>query len=309
MTSHPAIRALRGVGWLLLPLATIGLILYFGTAAFRPQEVAAVPAPPEVSPPAPRHLVSIPLQHADGTPAADGVVLFFAPELVTARMDEQGLAHATMTGDAPLQFLAYAPGHSLLEGMREDHLDPEPLRLRLLPEPDIRDGEKLVFLPRTLTVVDEQESPIPSVLLLARESGNPGSEPWVAFTDAEGSASFLDATAKDLRIEAFTPGMPPRKSMRLASLEMPADATSARLEVQPSRLAVQGLPPQGLLSWKRVDLPQLMPMVQISDDGDVQLGPVPPGSYRLQVANRILDLDLGPGLETVNFSAAVALPQ
>lgn len=304
MTSHPAVQVLRALGWLLLPLATIGLILHFGTAAFRPQEVAAVPAAPEVTPPTAQYLVQIPLLHADGTPASDGVVLFFAPELAIARVDANGIATAEMERTGPLQFLAFAPRHALFEGQREDPLDPAPLRLERLPEADIADGEKLVFLPRTVTVVNEQDAPMPSVLLLARASGAKGAEPWVAFTDAQGVASFPDATAKDLHIEAFTPGMPPRQAMRLGVLALDANASEARLQIQPSRLAVQGLPPGGLLSWKRLDMAQHMHMVQVSTDGDVLLGPVPPGTYRLQVSNRILDLDLQPGLETVNFSAA-----
>lgn len=309
MTSHAAFRILRGIAWLLLPLAVIGLTLHFGTATFRPQEVAAVPAAPEVSTPAPEYPVALPLQHADGSPAVDGVVLFFAPEITGSRMDAQGVAHTDMVMEGTLRFLAYAPGHALYEGQREDPRDPTPVRLEPLPEPELPDGELLRFLPRRIVLVDEQESPMTNVLLLGRAADRAGTEPWVAFSDATGVATFPEATEGPLHVEAFTPGLPPRQAMRLGQLDLEAGQTEARLLLQAARIEVAGLPPAGLLSWKRLEPDQLMPMVQVSEDGEARLGPIPPGNYRLQVGNRLLDVQLDVGLNRVNFSAAVTMTQ
>ena len=302
------LRIARGVGWSLLPFLTLGLILHFGVATFQPGDVEIVPLAPEVQPPPATHQISLRLQHADGTPAGDGVVLFFAPEIAAATVDAQGVAIAEMAAEGELRFLAYAPGHAVLEGSRPSTTDAtaDPVRLSLLPDPDLPPGVKLVFLPRSVTVVDAQQRPLAGILLLARERGRSNAEPWIAFTDTDGIARFPDTTASDLQIEAYAPGLPPRRATRLSDFSMSAEQELLMMEVPVGRLEVKNLPPLALLSWKRLDLHQLLPMVQVSDDGKVLLGPVPPGDYRLELGNRILDLEVMAGMQVVDFSAAAA---
>ncbi|MGB0952251.1 MAG: hypothetical protein ACPG31_03420 [Planctomycetota bacterium] len=300
-------RILRSLGWILLPILTFFGILYCSAAPFAPQEVASMPDPPQVQGPAPSFDIAVALQHADGTPAPEGMILFFAPELATTRMDAEGVAHARLHRDGKLQFLAYAPGHALLEGERDSARgDLEPVRLLPLPDAVIPEGEKLNFLPRSVTLLDDQERPLVHALILARPAASRGAEPWVAFTDESGVAVFADTTDGALILEAYAPGLPPRKATRFERWELTADATEERRLLEIAHLEVTGLPPQGLLTWKRVDLNQLLSMIQVTDEGSLILGPVPPGVYRLQVGNRQLDATLKPGLQTMSFSATAA---
>lgn len=308
MSAQSAGRILRGIGWLALPFLTIILILHFGAETFAPEEMEAMPDSFEVATPAPNFPVAVKLELANGEPAVDGVVLFFAPQLIAARMDDAGIAHASMSMDGDLKFLAFAPGHSLKEGLlpADARFGKTPLRLSRLPEPVIPPGETLVFLPRQITLIDGENQPMRNVLLLARELDKPGDEPWVAFANEQGIAQIADATAKVLQIQAYAPGLPPRKATLLGAWEMPAEQTESRFQINAAYLQVDGLPPDGLLAWKRSDLPQLLPMIQISEDGEVSLGPMPPGSYRLEVNQRNVDLDVQVGKRTLNFGAAAA---
>lgn len=308
MNTLPAWRLMRGIGWLALPLLTIALILHFGAEPFEPEEVEALPDSFEVTTPTPNFPVAVKLERADGEPAVNGVVLFFAPQLFASRMDENGVAHASMAVEGDLKFLAYAPGHSLKEGLlpMEARFGKTPIRLALLPEPVIEDGEKLVFLPRQITLTDGDDNPMHHVLLLVRDLNHPGDEPWVAFSNAEGVAQIPDATAKALQVQAYAPGLPPRKASLLGAWDMPADQVEIRFQVDAAYVQVDGLPPDGLLAWKRSDLQQLLPMVQISEDGETSLGPMPPGRYRLEVNQRSLDMDFQSGRQTLNFGAAAA---
>lgn len=307
MSGSPLPRIMRSLAWILLPILTFFGILYCSAAPFAPQEVASMPDPPQVQGPAPTFDIAIALQHADGTPAPEGMIMFFAPELATTRMDANGVAHARMHREGKLQFLAYAPGHALLEGERESARgELEAVRLLPLPDAVIKEGEKLSFLSRTVTLQDDQERPLVHALVLARPAEERGAEPWVAFTNEQGVAVFADATAEVLELEAFAPGMPPRKATRFDRWRLEADATEDLRLLDVAHLEVTGLPPQGLLSWKRVDLNQLLSMIQVSEEGSLMLGPVPPGVYRLQVGNRQLDVILEPGLKTLSFSATAA---
>lgn len=300
-------RILQNFAWILLPILTLFGIVYCSAASFAPQEVAGMPTPPKVQGPAPSFPVSIPLQHADGSPAPEGIILFYSPELATTRMDDQGIAHARMHRDGKLQFLAYAPGFALLEGERESARgDQEPVRLMPLPDAVIPEGEPLRFQPRTLALQDDQERPLVHALVLARPAATRGAEPWVAFTNEEGVAQFPDATYEELQVEAYAPGLPPRKATRFDQWRLDADQTSETRTLAVAHLELTGLPPQGLLSWKRVDLNQLLSMIQVNDDGKLLLGPVPPGTYRLQVGKRQLDAVLEPGMQTLSFSATAA---
>lgn len=305
MSASPLPRILRTLGWILLPILTCLGILYCSAAPFAPQEVAPMPERPVVQGPAPAFEVALALQHADGTPAPEGIILFFAPELATTRMDEHGVAHASMHRDGRLQFLAYAPGHALLEGERDQASgDLEPVRLAPLADAILPEAELLTFQPRTLTLSDDQDRPLRSALVLARPADARGAEPWVGFTDAEGVVHFPDATTGPLEVEAYAPGLPPRKATRFAQWTLDAEATSETRILPIAMLQVTGLPPQGLLSWKRLDLNQLLSMVQVRDDGQLLLGPVPPGTYRLQVGNREVEVSLESGLNQVSFSGS-----
>jgi len=308
MKANPGLRFLRGIAWLMLPLLTTFLILHFGTEKFEPSEVEAMPASLEVETPSAKFPVVVQLQHADGSPAVDGVVLFFAPQLVAARMDESGLAHASMSVEGEIKFLAFAPGHALKEGSlpAEARSTAQTIRLLPLPDPIISPGEKLVFLPRTITLTDAEGAPVRNVLLLVRDLERPGDEPWVAFANADGVANLADATAKALEVHAYAPGLPPRKASRLGTWLMPQDQTEITFVVEAAYVQVDGLPPQGLLAWKRSDLQQLLPLIQISEDGETLLGPMPPGRYRLEVNQRSLDLDFHAGKQSINFGAAAA---
>jgi len=308
MKGNPVLRGLRGIGWLALPFLTLGVILHFGAEEFEPAEVEAMPEALEVSTPSPEFPVMVQLEHADGTPASDGVVLFFSPQLIAGRMDESGTAHAKMSIKGELKFLAFAPGHALKEGLlpADARFGKTPIRLAPLPEPVIEPGEKLVFLPRQITLTDRDGAPMHNVLLLVRDLAKPGDEPWVAFANAEGVAQIPDATAHALHVQAYAPGLPPRKASLLGAWDMPAGQAETAFVVDAAYVQMEGLPPQGLLSWKRSDLQQLLPMMQISADGEVSLGPMPPGSYRLEVNQRTLDADFQVGHQRLNFGAAAA---
>lgn len=308
MSASPAGRILRGIGWLALPFLTIVLILHFGAEPFAPEEVEAMPDSFEVTTPAPNFPVAVKLELSNGEPAVDGVVLFFAPQLIASRMDEAGVAHATMSVAGDLKFLAFAPGHTLKEGLlpADARFGKTPVRLSPLPEPVIVPGEKLVFLPRNITLTDGEDHLMRNVLLLARDLDKPGDEPWVAFTNEQGIAQIPDATAKALQVQAYAPGLPPRKASLLGAWDMPAGQTEISFQVDAAYLKVDGLPPEGLLAWKRSDLPQLLPMIQISEDGEASLGPMPPGRYRLEVNQRSVDVDFQAGRLALNFGAAAA---
>lgn len=308
MKGNPVWRGLRGIGWVALPFLTIGLILHFGAEEFRPGEMEAMPEDFQVSTPSAEFPVMVRLEHADGTPAADGVVLFFAPQLIAGRMDEMGIAHASMSVEGDLKFLAFAPGHSLKEGLlaADARFGKTPIRLDPLPEPVIERGEKLVFLPRQITLTDHDGDPLHNALLLTRDLAKPGDEPWVSFANAQGVAQIPDATAHALHVQAYAPGLPPRKASLLGEWDMPAGQIAVAFVVDAAYVQVEGLPPQGLLSWKRSDQPQILPMVQISDDGETQLGPMPPGTYHLEVNQRTIDADFQVGRQTFNFGAAAA---
>ncbi|MDA0667115.1 MAG: hypothetical protein O3A95_05270 [Planctomycetota bacterium] len=308
MSAFSTGRILRGIGWLALPFLTIVLILHFGAEPFDPEEMEAMPESLEVATPAPNFPVAVKLERANGEPAVNGVVLFFAPQLIASRMDEAGIAHASMSVEGDLKFLAFAPGHMLKEGLlpASARFGKTPVRLALLPEPVIEPGEKLVFLPRQITLVDGDDNPMHNVLLLVRDLDRPGDEPWIAFANAQGIAQIPDATTKALQVQAYAPGLPPRKASLLGAWDMPAKQVEIRFQVDAAYVQVDGLPPQGLLAWKRSDLLQLLPMIQISGDGEIALGPMPPGRYRLEVNQRTVDIDFQAGRQSLNFGAAAA---
>lgn len=307
MSALSAPRILRTLLWILLPLATLFGILYCSPAPFTPQAVEPLPDTPAVQGPAPSYEVALPLQHADGSPAPEGMVLFFGPELATSRMDAEGVAHVRFRRDGKMRFLAYAPGHALLEGERETaRAEHEAVRLAPLADAVLPSGDLLEFLPRTIRLQDEQERPLQNVLVLLRPTGARGTEPWVAFTDEEGTAQFPDATVGALECEAYAPGFPPRRASMFARWDIAEETTSDLRRLEVATVEVTGLPPQGLLSWKRVDLNQLLSMVQVEDDGRLLLGPVPLGTYRVQVGSRQLELALQAGRQTVSFSAMAA---
>lgn len=308
MSTFSAWRILRGIGWLALPFLTIVLILHFGAEPFEPEKLEAMPESLEVATPAPSFPVAVKLELANGEPAVDGVVLFFGPQLITSRMDEVGVAHASMTVEGDLKFLAFAPGHALKEGLlpAAARFGKTPVRLDPLLEPVIERGEKLVFLPRQITLVDTDDNPMHNVLLLVRDLDRPGDEPWIAFANAEGIAQIPDATAKALQVQAYAPGLPPRKASLLGAWDMPAEQVEIRFQIDAAYVQIDGLPPQGLLAWKRSDLQQLLPITQVSDDGEIALGPMPPGRYHLEVNQRTVVVDFQAGRQSLNFGAAAA---
>jgi hypothetical protein len=87
---------------------------------------------------------------------------------------------------------------------------------------------------------------------------------------------------------------------------MPAEQVKIRFQIDAAYVQIDGLPPQGLLAWKRSDLQQLLPITQVSDDGEIALGPMPPGRYHLEVNQRTVIVDFQAGRQSLNFGAAAA---
>ncbi len=306
MKHIPLARLLRFTAWLLLPILTALWILQQSPIQVPPQSPLSLPAAPQVQAPGPTHPVSVQLFHADGTPATDGVVFFFSPELVSANVDAKGFAQAEMEAVGPLRFFAFAPLHNLLEGQQETPLpaNNQSFRLSLLQEPEIESVEEPSLLPRHLVLLDSMKRPMANSLVLARVAEQPESEPWIAFSDTEGKVVFDSTYRAELLIEVYVPGLPPRQATRLYQGLLNADQKQASLSIPGCFLQVHNLPPQELFIWKRLDLNQLLPMVPTPDAGVLSLGPIPPGRYRLEVNRRVLEVQGIPGFQDVDFSKA-----
>lgn len=301
--SNPLIATLLGLRWLLLPVVVIAAILYFGRLEFIASNVGEPDAPPEVRAVAERVQLEVALQQQNGLPVRDAIVIFSAPELARAAVTDKGLASVAMTKADRVSFLAYAPGFALYQGEREVTADGklEPAMLLPIHRPDFSGAEPLVKLTRTVRLRDQHGDPLPALLILARETGAVDAEPWVAISNLDGVATFPDATAKDLHLDIYPAGFPPRLATRIGAIDVPADQQETPLRLSTARLELSGLPIDSLFEWKRLDQSQLLPLHRVNSSGALSLGPVAPGLYRLEIGGRRHDIQLGEGLTRLDF--------
>jgi len=311
MAMNRLVTASLGLRWIAAPLLVIAAILYFGRADFNATSVTAPDPAPALWAPIEYMSVEIPIQRPDGTPARDAMLFVSAPELEQATIDAEGIARVKISKADRIVFQAYAPGFSLYQG--DIAVGPDgrtaPVLLQPIHDPDFSGGEPLVKLTRTVRLRDEQGEPLAAVLVLARETGNPDSEPWVAISDANGVASFEDATAADLHLDIYPAGFPPRLATRIGAIDVPADQQETPLRLKTAWLEITGLPIDSLFEWKRLDKAQLLPLQRIDKQGALTLGPVALGTYRLEVGDRRLDVELGSGLTRIDFSQISASPE
>jgi hypothetical protein len=301
-TAKPFVAVLLGLRWVLAPFVLIALILYCGRADFAATEVAPPAAAPTLWPAVERMELEIAILQDSGNPARDAILVVSEPELERAVVDEGGIARLDITRAEHIVFLAYAPGFALYQGERDVAADGTVAAVQLQPirRPDFSGGDPLVKLTRTVRLSDGQDAPLASLLVLARETGDPDSEPWVAISDARGVATFPDATAADLHLDIYPAGMPPRLATRLGAIDVPADQQETPLRLTTARLELSGLTPDTLFEWKRLDQAQLLPLHRVTESGVLQLGPVPPGLYRLGIDGRDFDRQLSQGLTRLN---------
>ena len=303
---HSTLRFLWRLRWVWSPPALVLLILYFGRAHFASTQVGN----PGPSPKVPvqeqlsfeRHPVTIPILRPDGSPASSAILYALEPELREARVDADGIAHFESPASKQIRVMAYAPGCNPIDTqIRVEDGVGEPLQLLAMRQPEFRQGEVLTLIPRRLTVFDEQDQPLAGVLVLAREAGQGETEPWVAFSDEQGLIELIDTTSVDLTLKFYPPGLPISPATCLLTTELSALQTHADFRLPTARILVSGLPLDDLLAWKRLDRPQLLPLVRIDDSGVVELGPVPTGHYRLEVGEIGRDLELEVGLNRIDF--------
>jgi|FLOH01.1.fsa_nt_gi hypothetical protein len=309
--SSPLVRALFGLWWIAAPLLLIAAILFFGRADFIPTHVAEPVAAPQLWPAPEFMVVEIPILQDTGFGARDAILIVSQPELQRAVVNADGVALVKLPKAERIVFLAYAPGFSLYQGdLAVDENDQvEAIHLQPLHRPDFSGGTPLVKLTRTVHLSDEQGEPLSALLVLAREIGNPDSEPWVAISDAQGVASFEDATAADLHLDIYPAGFPPQLATRIGAIDVPADQQETPLRLPTARLEISGLPPDSLFEWKRLDQAQLLPLHRVTATGMLYLGPVPLGSYRLEVGSFRHDIELGVGLTRIDFRQLSAATQ
>lgn len=304
-------RALLGLRWITAPLLLIAAILFFGRADFMATNVAEPAAAPQLWPAPEFMVVEIPILQDTGFMAHDAILIVSEPELERAVVNADGIATVKLPKADRIVFLAYAPGFSLFQGdlAVDENGQVEAIHLQPIHRPDFSGGTPLVKFTRTVRLRDEQGEPLRALLVLAREIGNPDSEPWVAISDKQGVATFEDATAADLHLDIYPAGFPPQLATRIGAIDVPADQQETPLRLATARLEISNLPPDSLFEWKRLDQAQLLPLHRVTATGMLHLGPVPLGTYRLEIGSFRHDIKLGVGLTRIDFRQLNALAQ
>ena len=287
-------RWLVRLAWSALPIVVVLLILHQGREEFLPQEGLEAPVPvllPEDGP-APT-VIRLPVQHADGTPATEAVVMSSSPHFALGRADADGIVAVEMPHPGlPADLVVYALGHEL-ERLRVESREPETLRLRRLRAIAPDEEPEAAPLPRRITVTDEDGTPLVGALVTATPPGRDQS-PWLAFVEEDGVARFEDCLPGELAIEVFAPDLPPHHGNRLGAAALGPTQTNSTLRLDVAYLEVRGAAGT-MLRLEHEEPRDLLPMARIPPTGELRLGPFAPGSYRLQADGFVRELELVAG--------------
>lgn len=287
-------RWLVRLAWSALPVVVVLLILHQGREEFLPQEDLEAPVPvllPEDGP-APT-VIRLPVQHADGTPATEAVVMSSSPHFALGRADADGMVALEMPHPGlPADLVVYALGHEL-ERLRVESREPATLRLRRLRGIAPDEDPESAPLPRRLVVRDQAGTPLVGALVTATPPGRDQS-PWLAFVEEDGVARFEDCLPGELAIEVFAPDLPPHRGNRLGETALGAETTEATLTLDAAYLEVRGAAGT-MLRLEHGEPRDLLPMARILPSGELRLGPFAPGSYRVQADGFVRELELVAG--------------
>ena len=291
-------RLWRFAAALALPVLTAALLLYFGRPDYQPSDVGAVGPPLEVETPAPLQEWRLRFLNADGTPAAQAVVLAHQPDARYAEADAEGYVRLLLPPGSALAFYAHAPGMDTLSWGPEPEPPGGPVRFSPLPE-SAGAEEGAVRKPAEVVVRTPDHDPLAGALVLARRVGRPTEPPWIGIADGDGKASFLGLPAAPLRLEVYAPGMPPVPAMLLGEQRVdPTAGGPLTVAVEAAWLTLEGLPPDAMTGLLRDGFEDALPRQMVPLDGILQLGPLPPGDYRLDVEGAARDLLLQAGRHT-----------
>lgn len=286
---------LRRLAWLLLPVLVLVLILAQGREDYRPYQGLEAPEPGTLSLEAQvKETLELEVQRSDGSAAIHAIVMSTTPHLAVGRADDAGRVQLSLPAPAlPSQLMVYAPGHHVQTVHQDLAVASAPIQLRALSRlqgtPEVKPG-----LPRRLLIRDQDGRPLTGALLSARESKEANAEPWLAFVDAEGFATFPDVGSGSIQVEVFAPMLPPHQRNRLAQLEMGADVEEATHVLDVAYLEVTA-DAGTMLRWEHAADRDLLPMARVPESGLLRLGPVPLGDYRMQVGTQEYRLDLKAG--------------
>jgi len=255
---------------------------------------------------------------ADGHPAEGALAVLLEPELDSARVGADGVAHLHAVREGPLRFQAFLPGHRILAAGPLATLPPGGFRFKAdravpLEKPvlEVRRDRRLRLEPS----VPDLPLP-PGLLVTAVPAEDPGQPPWLGLGDPQGGVLLTGTRPVPLQVSVFAPGLPPAEPWRLARRELgPADGLES---VEPwavpfAQLVVAGLPFHVLLTGERLSPstapPDPLPLRWSGERGEVIWACLPPGRYRFRSVDQARTITLKPGTAQLDFGARKAAPE